>query len=237
MTDVILQGARGEMPLYVARPHQDPPWPGALVISDALGMTTDLRNQADWLASEGFLAAAPDLYYWGGRLRCMFSAIRQALARDGQYFEDFHLVRDWLATQHDCSGRVGVIGFCMGGGFALLLAPTGDYAASSVNYGTLPKDAMTFLADSCPIVASYGGRDSSLRKAPAELEKTLVANQVEHDIEVYPATGHGFMNDHDSDDVPMWALISGKLAHTDYHEESAMDARRRIVTFFHRYLG
>jgi carboxymethylenebutenolidase len=224
------------MPLYVARPHQEPPWPGVLVISDALGMTTDLKNQVDWLASEGFLAAAPDLYYWGGRIRCMFSAMRQGLAREGQYFEDFHLVREWLARQEGCSGKVGVIGFCMGGGFALLLAPTGDYDASSVNYGTVPKDAMTFLADACPIVASFGEKDSSLRKARAELEKALGANHVVHDIKVYPDTGHGFMNDHDSNDVPMWALISGKLVTTEYHEESAMDARGRIVSFFTEHL-
>lgn len=233
----ILEGARGAMPLYVARPDNDPPWPGVLVISDALGMTTDLRNQVDWLASEGFLAAAPDLYYWGGRIRCMFSAVRQALARDGQYFDDFHSVREWLASQEDCSGEMGVIGFCMGGGFALLLAPTGDYDASSVNYGTVPKDAMTFLADACPIVASFGAKDSSLRKAPVELENALAANHVEHDIEVYPEAGHGFLNEHVRAEEPAWALISGKLVNTGYHRESAMAARGRIVNFLHRHLG
>jgi hypothetical protein len=55
---------------------------------------------------------------------------------------------------------------------------------------------MTLLADACPIIASYGARDRSLAKAPAQLEQVLTANQVTHDIRVYPGAGHGFLNDH-----------------------------------------
>ncbi len=232
-----LPGARGTaMGVYVAEPASDGPWPGVVVISDALGMTTDLRRQADWLAGEGFLAAAPDLYYWGGRLRCLFATMRQATAREGAVFEDFQRVRDWLAGLPDCTGSVGVIGFCIGGGFALMLAGSGDYEASSVNYGMVPDSALTDLADACPIVGSYGGRDRTLRDAPARLEEALATNDIPHDIEVYPDAGHGFLNDHPRGVMPLWALISGSFAATRYHDASAADARRRIIAFFDEHL-
>ncbi len=203
MTEVTIAGARGAIPAYVATPEADGPWPGVLVIHDALGMTTDVRNQADWLASAGYLAVAPDLYYWGGRIRCLFSTMRQAMRGSGAVFEDFEAVRAWLAGREDCSGRVGVIGFCMGGGFAVLLSARDGYGASSVNYGGLPKDAGTLLEQACPIVASYGQRDPTLRGTGPELERLLASSGVAHDVRVYPTAGHGFMNDHASEDVPL----------------------------------
>lgn len=236
VTEQKIRGTRGEMPLYVAAPPGDGPSPGVLVISDALGMTTDLREQADWLASEGYLAVAPSLYYWGGRLRCMFSAMRQLAAGEGRLFDDFAIVRDWLGRHELCNGRVGVIGFCMGGGFALMLAATGDYGASSVNYGDVPSDALKLMADACPVVASYGELDRTLKEAPQRLRDALDANGVPNDVKVYPETGHGFLNDHSPDETPLWALVTGKLASTAYHEESAADARRRIAAFFESHL-
>ncbi len=232
----MVTGARGEMGLYVAEPHGEGPWPGVLVISDALGMTTDLRNQADWLAEEGYLAVAPDLYYWGGRLRCMFTAVRQSAAGEGEVFEDLAAVRDWLANHENCNGAIGVIGFCMGGGFALMLAVRGAYQASSVNYGDVPEEALARMADACPIVASFGELDRTLRKAPVRLREALEANGVPHDVKIYADTGHGFLNDHPSDEMPLWALVTGKLASTAYNEESASDARRRIASFFDTHL-
>lgn len=126
-----------------------------------------------------------------------------------------------LAVRNDCTGRVGVIGFCMGDGYALALAPTGAYDAASVNYGVANDRILTQLSDACPIVASYGGRDRSLRDAAARLERLLTEHGIDHDVKEYPDAGHGFFNNHAPGETPLWAAIAGRYAATAYHAPSA----------------
>jgi carboxymethylenebutenolidase len=235
MPDLTFTAASGELGAHLATPRvtgPPSPWPGVVVIMDALGLSDDIREQADRLAAAGYLAFAPDLYSGRG-VRCVLATLQASRSGQGAAYGDIRAAREWLAARDDCTGQIGVIGFCMGGGFALLSAPQGGFAASSVNYGEVPSDAATRLAGSCPIVGSYGRRDRTLRGRADRLEQALEALHVPHDVKEYPDAGHSFMNR-----INLGPALSPiqRFVGFDYHYPSSEDAWDRILRFFDLHL-
>ncbi len=232
MPDLRFTAPAGERRGYLAMPIGPGPHAGVIVIQDLLGLSDDIREQADRLAAAGYLAFAPDLYSGHG-IRCVAATMRASRTGSGPAYEDIEAARLFLQAREGCTGRIGIIGFCMGGGFALMCAPRGGYAAASVNYGEVPGDAAERLAGACPVVASYGGRDHILRGRAARLRSALDAAGVVHDVKEYPQAGHSFLNRFNAGPLMTPLLHVGGLG---YNHDAAEDAWRRILDFFAAHL-
>jgi carboxymethylenebutenolidase len=233
MPDMSYPVAGGTAAGYLAVPAGAGPWPGVVVIHEALGLTADLREKADEMAAHGYLALAPDLFEGKSWIRCVRSAFQQLKAGKGPAFAVLDAARDFLAGRADCTGRTGVIGFCMGGGFALMCAPRPGFSVAAVNYGQVPEDAETVLAGACPIVASYGARDKGIKTdQPERLQRALTVLEIPHDVEVYPGSGHRFMTQ-----ASGVGAVFARAAGMSYQPHDAQDAWERIYAFFATYLG
>jgi carboxymethylenebutenolidase len=216
---------------YLATPKGNGPWPGVIVLHDIFGLTDVTRGHADWLADEGYLAVALDLFSWAGRIHCIRALMADLSARKGVSFDDVDATRQWLEGLQDCTGKTGVIGFCATGGFAILLAAGYGLSAVAANYGQVPNDINAILDGACPMVASYGGRDRTLKGAAVRLKGALELRQIEHDVKEYPDAGHSFL-----DEYKGLIGVLGVVMGASYKEKAAADARRRIRAFFAHHL-
>jgi carboxymethylenebutenolidase len=233
MADITFPAGDRNWPGYLAEPRTSPdPWPAVVVIHEAFGLNADIRAKADELAAHGYLALAPDLFDGKSWLRCIRSAFQQLRAARGPAFTVLDGARQFLAARSDCTGRVGVIGFCLGGGFALLCAPRPGFAVAAVNYGEVPKDAETALAGACPVVGSFGGRDLMGTEAPERLQRALAVLEIPHDVHIYPGAGHRFMTQ--SSGV---GAIFTTMMRMSFQPADAEDAWQRIYGFFGTYLA
>ncbi|NNN09894.1 MAG: dienelactone hydrolase family protein [Acidimicrobiaceae bacterium] len=232
---VLSASRHGSFPLrgYLVRPEGDGPWPGVVLVHELFGLDEVMKRQAARMARAGYLAVAIDLYSAGGAKRCLVSTMRSLFSGTGRAYTDIETARQWLLRRDDCTDKIGVVGFCMGGGFALVCA--GDFDAASVNYGQLPKNHEEVLARACPIVGSYGAADKSLRGVAAKLDAALTAAGVAHDVKEYQGVGHSFMNDAPVGPRVLRPLF--KIAGMGPNPHAAADAWARIEDFFSLHLG
>ncbi len=230
MTTIEIDTAEGPIDALLSLPPGQGPWPGVVVIHDAFGYGPDKQSTNDRIARAGYVAITPNMYARGGRARCVTRVMRELMTQRGRALDDVLAARDHLLSMSECTGKVGIAGFCMGGQFALVMASSG-FGASAPFYGApLPRHLSETLDGACPIVASFGGRDPLGVGAPARLRETTAAKGIEADIKVYPGVGHSFANE-----LPAQPLL--RITGFGYNEAVTEDAWSRVFAFFRAHLG
>ncbi len=226
-------GGSSKLNGYLAVPSGDGPWPGVVLIHELFGLDANMRRSADRLADAGYLTLAVNLFTAGGKLRCLISSFRALSKGQGQVFADIETARQWLLRSPQCTKKIGVIGFCIGGGFALLTANTGfDVVAD--NYGHVNKNLEASLEGACPVVANYGARDRTLPGAAAKVELALTKAAIPHDVKNFPTAGHAFLNETESGPRPLRPVF--RVLGIKPVPEAAPEAWARIEEYFARYL-
>jgi carboxymethylenebutenolidase len=171
--------------------------PAVLVVHENRGLNPHIEDVARRLGLEGFLAFAPDaLTPLGGypgdedKARAEFAKLDQKKTQ-----EDFLAAVAFLKKRADSSGKVGVVGFCYGGGIANMLATrVADLAAAVPFYGLQPKPEEVANIRA-PLLLHYAENDDRINAGVAAFEQALKANKVRYEIHKYAGTQHGFNND------------------------------------------
>jgi carboxymethylenebutenolidase len=210
-------------------------WPGVIVLHEVFGPQPEILGVADRFADRGYGALAPDLFSAGVRLACLTRAMLESVrGRPGTITAAVEASRAWLAARPEIDAeRLAIIGFCMGGGFALGYAagsPPGLRAAA-VNYGQVPAEA-ELLRGVCPVVASYGGRDRIIGPQGERLREHLRHLSIEHDVKTYPSAGHSFMTEGHH---PIGRLVYLPMR-LGYEPRAAEDAWARVFAFFQQHV-
>ncbi|MGW2252826.1 dienelactone hydrolase family protein [Kitasatospora sp. NPDC001660] len=211
---------------YLARPPQGV-GPGLVVVQEWWGLTSHIATMADRFAAEGFTVLAPDLF---GGATTHDSAEAARLKRElpvERAVADLSGAVDHLLSLDGVIGdAVGVVGFCMGGGFALLLAArAGDKVAAAVPFYGLPPDPdFDYRGLTAHVLGHFGEHDRSIPMTAVDEAATRIgeATDIRPEIHFYPA-GHAFMNDEN----PLGT----------YDPLQARTAWRRTLTFLRGHLG
>lgn len=188
----------GKVRGYLARPAAATgKLPGVLVVHENRGLNPHIEDITRRLALDGFMAFAPDaLTPLGGypgdedKARELFAKLDQSKSR-----EDFVTAAAVLKNRADCTGRIGVVGFCYGGGIANLLATrVPDLGAAVPFYGGQPA-AAEVAKIRAPLLIHYAENDERINMGWPAYETALKANNVKYAMHRYPGTQHGFNND------------------------------------------
>jgi len=208
---------------YFAAPPGPGPHAGVVVIHEIYGLNDNIREIADRFASEGYAALAVDLFSTASRPVCMARIMNGMLIRPlrNGVVGDLRAALDFLGARPEVdAARLGAIGFCMGGTYALQLACAGaGVKVASLFYGMNPRP-MEAVARACPLVGSYPEKDFTAG-AGRKLDAALDTYGVAHDVKVYPEARHSFFNDRGG----------------AYDAGAAADSWQRTLSFFREHLG
>ena len=215
---------------HLAVPDGDGPHPGVVVLHELIGLNDDIRRIADRFAANGYAALAPDIWSGGNRVACL----TRGLTSRGWVLDRVEESRRFLASQPGVDdARIGVVGFCWGGGFALLFGRAPGVRAAAVNYGAVPRTAAA-LDGVCPVVGSYGRLDKVFgEKHGVRLERHLTALGVAHDVKVYDGVGHSFVN---IGSAPSWMAKLPDPMHVAHDADAAEDTWDRMLSWFGRHV-
>ena len=211
--------------------------PAVIVIHEIFGLNDDIRRIAGRFADLGYVALALDLYDGDGpRMLCILRTLA-SLVRGGagRVIDDLEAARAWLATRPEVDAtRTGVVGFCMGGGFALLYASRAPLKVAGAFYGDVPKTA-DGLRGTCPVLGGFGGRDRIFAPQGERLGQLLAELDVPHDVKAYPDAGHSYMSHHPPGVMTTLGAWGPMAAGFDAAAEA--DSWRRIEAFYREHLG
>jgi carboxymethylenebutenolidase len=200
------------VPFFTSVPATPPPWPGLVVVMEGNGISPQLLRVCERLAHEGYATVAPDLYWRFGGSDPDKTAEHASALQHADGLADIVEAARWLRAIG--ATKVGVTGFCMGGGYTYLAAVTGNADAAVSFYGA--GIAQSLGTAQCPLLAFFGGQDEWIpRSHIAEVEAHHPG-----DVIVYDDAEHGFMRD----------------GSESYNETAATDAWRRMLAFFAQHL-
>ena len=215
-----------EIGAYVTRAKGNEPRPGVLVIHEWDGIKEHIRDVARRLAKAGYVALAPDLLSRYGGTSSL--STQEAAIAAGRKLDDEMIAKDLTGGINYLKGqsfvranRIGVLGFCWGGGKALLLTTRSkDLSASVIYYGSNPSNLEDVKNISAPVLGQYGGADERITSAVPKLDDAMKKYGKSFEYKVYPGAPHAF----NSDGGP------------SYREDAAKEAWTRTLEFFKRHL-